>query len=117
MTRLQDQLEEDRALRNSARALFRKELSHVRREVTPQALGERAADRVGAKVDAASDDAVSFLRDHGGKIAAATGTVAAGVGLWLGRKPIIERLRSLFDGSGEADNATDGGTDKETDDE
>jgi len=117
MSRLREQLDEDRSLRDSARALFRKELSHVRRAVTPQALGERVADRVGTKVDAASDDAVSFVRDHGGAIAAAGGTLATGVGLWLARKPIIERLRGLFDGSGKADDATDGGSYKETDDE
>lgn len=117
MSRLGEQLEEDRALRDSARALFRKELSHVRKEVTPQALGERVANRVGAKVDAASDDAVSFVREHGGSIAAAGGTIVTGVGLWLARKPIAARLRALFDGSGKADGLANGATDKETDDE
>lgn len=117
MTSAREQLDEDRALRDSARALFRNGLSRVRSEVTPQALGERMADRIGEKVDAASDDAVSFVRDHGGAIAAAGGTIATGVGLWLARKPIAARLRTLFDGPGKADGAIDGGTDEEADDE
>ena len=32
-------MKEDRALRDSARALFRDELKHVRREATPGAIG------------------------------------------------------------------------------
>ena len=112
-----DQLDEDRTLRDSARALFRRELSHVRKEVTPQALGERVANRVGEKVDAASDGTLSFLRENGGALAAAGGTIVTGVGLWLARKPIAARLRTLFDGSGKADNLANGGTDKDTDDE
>lgn len=111
MSRMREQLDEDRALRDSARALFRKELSQVRNEVTPQALGERVADRIGQKVDAASDDAVSFVREHGGTVAAAGGTIATGMVLWLARKPIVARLRPLFNGK------ANGGIDKETDDE
>ena len=55
MTRVKEQLEEDRMLRDCARALFRNDLAHVRKEITPRALGERLADNVGAKIDAASD--------------------------------------------------------------
>jgi hypothetical protein len=105
-----EQLDEDRALRDSARSLFRKELSRVRREVTPQALGERIADNVGEKVDAASDKALGFARRRGGAIAAAGGAIAAAVGLWFARKPILERLR-------QAEDETDGGSDEEADDE
>ena len=35
MADLEQQMKEDRALRDSARALFRDELKHVRREATP----------------------------------------------------------------------------------
>lgn len=104
-----EQLEEDRALRNSARALFRNELSRVRKEVAPRALGERLADNVGEKIDAASDKALGFARRRGGAIAAAGGAIAAAVGLWFARKPLIERLRP----SG----AEDGNFDEEADDE
>jgi hypothetical protein len=111
MTRVKEQLEEDRMLRDSARALFRNDLAHVRKEITPRALGERLADKVGAKVDAASDGVVELVRRHGGTIAAGGGALAVSIGLWLARKPILERLRGKRDGT------TDGGSDKEADDE
>lgn len=96
MNRLERQLEEDRALRDSARALFRKELEHVRGEVKPDALGERLGDNIGRRVDAASDEAIAFAERHGGKVTAAAGALAAGVGLWLARKPILARLSRLL---------------------
>lgn len=104
-----EQVEEDRMLRDSARALFRTDLAHVRKEITPQALGARVADRIGAKVDAASDEAVDFVHRRGGAIATIGGALAASLGLWLARKPIIARLRGI--------GATDGDSDEEHDDE
>jgi hypothetical protein len=101
MSKLEQQLQEDRALRNAARKVFRKELDYVRMEVTPTALGERLADNVGRRVDTASDEAIEFAEQHGGKIAGAGGALAAGIGLWLARKPILARLAPLFS-NGEA---------------
>lgn len=95
-----EQLEKDRELRNSARALFRKELDHVRHEITPQALGERAADRIGEKVDAASDNAVGFARRRGGAVAAAGGAIATAVGLWFARKPLLGKLNEFRKSNG-----------------
>lgn len=96
MSDLGRQLREDRALRNAARKLFHNELAHVRHEVTPTALGERLADNVGQQIDAASDGAIDLAERHGGKFAAAGGALAAGIGLWLARKPILDRLAPLF---------------------
>jgi hypothetical protein len=117
MSRSAGQLEEDRALRNSARALFRKELAEVRQEVTPRALGERVADRVGRKVDAASDRATGFVSRHGGALAAAGGAIVTAAGLWFARKPILERVRPWFEGSGKPNRTANGGRDEEADDE
>jgi hypothetical protein len=114
MSRWRDRLEEDRALRDSAWALFRRELAHVRREVTPQALGERIAGRIGEKVEAVSDDAVDLVLEHRRAISGAAGAIAAGIGLWLARKPIMARLRPLFGGKDESDD-TDGTSDEEND--
>lgn len=120
MGRLDDQLEEDRALRDAAKRLFHNELKHVRKEITPTALGERLADNVGQRVDAASDGAIELAELHGGKIAATGGALAAGIGLWLARKPILAWLAPLFS-KGEASPADSGANevfaDEEADDE
>ena len=81
-------MKEDRALRDSARALFRDELKHVRREATPGAIGERIANRIGAKADAASDAAVDFAAGHGRMLAAVLAGVVAGASLWFAHKPL-----------------------------
>ncbi|WEK47097.1 MAG: hypothetical protein P0Y56_02085 [Candidatus Andeanibacterium colombiense] len=93
MADLEQQLKDDRALRNTARDLFRRELAHVRREARPGAIGERLANRVGAKADAASDAAVDFAGSHGRTITAAAIGALAAAGLWFARKPIAEKLR------------------------
>jgi hypothetical protein len=96
MSKLERQLVEDRALRNSARKMFRRELDHARNGMNPTALGERLGEDVGRRVDEASDGAIAFTERHGGKIAATGGALAAGIGLWLARKPILARLTPLF---------------------
>jgi len=120
MARLEQRLEEDRELRNAARKVFRNELEHARGEMTPTALGERVGDNVGRRIDAASDGAIEFAERNGGKIAAAGGAIAAGIGLWLARKPILARLAPLFS-KGEAsipEESVDGGfADEDADDE
>jgi len=95
MSKLRHQLDEDRSLRDSARELLRKEFDHVRRDVAPRALGERVADRVGERVDAASDKTIGFVRGHGGALAAAGAAIASAVGLWLARKPLFGRPRPV----------------------
>jgi hypothetical protein len=117
MSRLRRQLDEDRALRDSARAVFRKELAHVRQDIAPQALGERVADRVGERIDAASDDAIGFARKRGGAIAAAGGAIASAVGLWFGRKPLFSRIEAWFGHDNEIEQIADEVPDEDQDDE
>lgn len=107
MDKLDRQLAEDRALRDAAKRVFTGELAHVRQEVTPGALGERLGENIGRRIDAASDGAVEIAERHGGKFAAAGGAIAAGIGLWLARKPILARLAPLFS-QGEAETADKG---------
>jgi hypothetical protein len=103
MADLERQLEEDRALRNSARALFRKELGHVSREVRPGAIGERIANRVGEKADDVADAAVDFAEGHGKTVAAAVIGALAAAGLWFAREPIAEGLGGLLGNRNEND--------------
>lgn len=114
MSRRRDRLDEDRALRDSAWALFRRELGHVRREITPQALGERIAGQIGEKVEAVSDGAVDLVLEHRRAISRTGGAIAAAIGLWLAREPIMARLRPLFGEADESD-GTDGTSDEESD--
>lgn len=117
MPDLERQFEEDRALRNTARAVFRKELAHVRRETKPGAIGERIANSVGRKADEATDAAVDFADSHGKTIAAvAIGAVAA-AGLWFARGPITEAVQRVLGNRNEEDAGDDWDETEEYDDE
>jgi hypothetical protein len=96
MSKIDRQLEEDRALRNSARAVFKKELAHVRRETRPGAIGERIANRVGAKAEAASDAALSFTEDHRKTVTAGVVAAVTGAVLWFARGPISDGVAALL---------------------
>lgn len=114
---LERQFEEDRALRNSARAVFRKELAHLRRETRPGAIGERIANRIGAKADAATDDALEFAGSHSKTIAAALIGAVAAAGLWFARGPITETVERLLGNRNVDDAGADGDETEEDDDE
>lgn len=114
MSNLEDQLDEDRALRDEARGLFINELAHLRQGITPKAIGERIADRVGAKADSASDAALDLVETHGRTAAAALAAVASFGVLWLARKPIMAGISRLSAGSRQADN-NDGGKEGDED--
>jgi hypothetical protein len=116
MSKLRRQLEEDRALRDTARKLLRKEFDHVRRDVAPRALGERVADRVGEQLDAASDGAIAFATSRSGALAAAGGAIASAIGLWLARKPLFMRNDSQSpESAGELEDARGAELDEDQD--
>ncbi len=96
MTRLlETRLQEDRALRDAAREVFLVELAHARQEATPSAIGQRLANRIGAKADEASDTAIEFADRHGTTVLAALVATVSAAGLWLARKPILSGLARM----------------------
>lgn len=94
--RLEAQLQEDRALRDAAREVFFVELAHARQEATPAAIGQRLANRIGARADEASDAAIEFADRHGTTVLAALVAAASAAGLWLARKPILSGLARMM---------------------
>jgi hypothetical protein len=115
MSNPEDQLEQDRALRDEARELFIGGLAQLRQDMTPRAIGERIADRVGAKADSASDAAFDLVETHGRTAAAALAVAASAGVLWLARKPILAGVSRLT-GRRLADN-NDGGVEGDEDNE
>lgn len=112
MTKLLQQLEEDRQLRNSARSLLLNELEYAKREYAPSAIGQRFAAKVGGKISEAGEQTGEFARRNGPKAAIAAVTAAGALGLWMMRKPILSALaeqaerikRTLQEGDDEANN-------------
>jgi len=92
MSRLDERLAEDRALRDAALALFKADLAFIRTDIREKGLGARLADRLGEGTRDMVDDAVDYAEAHGGKVAA--GAIAAI--LWLARGPIMDAIGRLL---------------------
>ena len=102
MNALERRMEEDRRLRNEAKALLREELGHAKGKVAPSALRDRLAETIGNKAVALGEQLGDLAERHGRKIAIAGLAAAGATGVWLARQPILSgfsALASRFRGS------------------
>lgn len=97
MSGIDEQLAEDRALRDSARRLFKSDLSFVKSDLKGRNVGLRLTDRLGEGTADMLDDAAGFAGAHRGKLA--LGLLVAG--LFLGRNRIIDGIAQLLFGDEE----------------
>lgn len=95
MNDMDQQLEQDRELRNAARTLFFREMDHVKDEYSPGKLGSRMASKVGGGVESAGEMTGELVRGSSGKAIAAAAAVAGAAVLWFGRKPLQSGLAAL----------------------
>lgn len=91
MSALDDQLAEDRALRDAALALFKADLALVRADLAERGVGGRIADRIGDSALEVLDEAADFAEENKGKVAAGIAAIA----LWFARGPILDGLGAL----------------------
>lgn len=109
MSKLQRQLDEDRAMRDTARDLFKGDVSLIRSELDHKSVSARLASRVGTGAAELIDDAAGFAEANPGKLAlgagAALGVGAAALALWLAREPILNTLSGFL---GQDDESGDG---------
>lgn len=92
MSKLLQQLQEDRQLRNSARTLLRNEVEYAKREYAPSAIGRRIAGKVGGKISEAGEQTGDFARRNGATAGIAALAAAGVLGLWLMRKQIFSAI-------------------------
>lgn len=88
MSKLEEQFLEDRALRDSARAVLLADIEHARTSLTPKAVSERVTGRIGDGAKDVLEVAKTQADDNRGIIAILIGAVL----LWLARGPILEIL-------------------------
>ncbi|ANY20641.1 hypothetical protein A6F68_02139 [Tsuneonella dongtanensis] len=85
---LEQQLREDRALRDAARVLFDADLAHLRASLAGKSISSRIVDRIGEGASEALDEAMEVADNNKGIIA----TLIAAIVLWFARHPIIDLL-------------------------
>ena len=96
MSALERQLAEDRAVRDSARAVFDARMAEVRRELGERSIPQRAADEAQSRAMSAAGE-----ENEGMAVAEESKWVLVGTGLailaWLLRGPLIASARKAGD--------------------
>ena len=109
MTPLERQFVEDRAMRDSAKALFSADVAQVRSDLANRGVGERIGARIGEGAVDMADEALEMAGDNKGVIGAALGALL----LYLFRNPLIDWLFGDDEGvSDEGRDAHDDGWDE-----
>ena len=85
---LEQQLREDRALRNAARALFEADIAHLRASLAGKSISTRIVERIGEGAAEVLDEAIEVADNNKGVIA----TLVAAIILWFARNPLIELI-------------------------
>ena len=88
MSRLEDQLNEYRELRDASRKVLMADIEHARATFSKEDLASRYLGRVGDGAKDVFEVAKVNAVDHRGIIAILLGAIA----LWLGREPILNAL-------------------------
>lgn len=93
MSTLERQLAEDRAVRDSARAVFDARMAEVRRELGERSIPQRAADEAKSRAISAAEEGMAVAEE--------SKWVLVGTGLailaWLLRGPLIASARKAGD--------------------
>jgi hypothetical protein len=98
MSPLEEQLREDRALRDAAKAVLLADIEHARTILTPKGVADRVGGRIGDGAKDVFETAKAHADDNRGILAALIGAVL----LWIAREPIMELL-GLADAAEDAD--------------
>ena len=88
MSPLEQRFEEDRRLRDAARAVLLADIDHARTSLSAKGVASRVGTRIGDGAIDVFETAREQASDHRGIIAALIGAVL----LWLGREPILAAL-------------------------
>ncbi len=86
MSDLEQQFREDRALRNSALALLKADVTHLKTSLSGKGLAERTVSRITTGAKDTLDQASEKAGDKVGILAALIGAIA----LWFAREPILD---------------------------
>lgn len=92
MTKLHQSFQEDRQLRDSARAVLISNIAHARTSFSAKGVADRVGGRIGDGAKDVFEVAKTHSGDKGGIIAGIIAGLIGGVLLFLTREPILELL-------------------------
>lgn len=101
MTPMERQFVEDRAMRDSAKALFEADIAQVRGDLAARGVGERIGARIGEGAVDMADEALELAGENKGTLSAAVAALL----LYVFRNPLIEWLFGEDDGDFDEEDA------------
>ncbi len=87
---IDNQLRQDRAIRDGAKAVFMQDYRHLREDLAEKGVGSRLFDRAAIGASDVFDEAVEVANNNRGVLYA----LLAAVGLWFARNPILSIFSS-----------------------
>lgn len=94
MADAKQQLREDRAIRDAARALVKADIAHLKHDLSGKSLGDRLFGSVGEGAKDVLERAGEAADNNRGVLAALVGAVV----LWFARNPIMELFADETEG-------------------
>ena len=88
MSKLDQRFEEDRKMRDTARAVLMDDIAHARVNFSPKGVADRTVGRVGDGAKDVYEVGKIHFNDNRGIVAIVIGLLL----VWLGREPIMEAL-------------------------
>lgn len=107
MADLEQQLLEDRALRNAAKNLVSNDLGHLKNGMGQKGLGNRVASRAKDGAADIAEKSADFADSHRGQLGAGIALAVVGVVGWLFRDQLADLISDLIDDKGPLEEAAE----------
>lgn len=107
MADIEQQLREDRAMRNAAKGLVKSSIDNVKGDMAQRGFGARVASRAKDGAAQIADDSADFVRSHGNQVG--TGLVIGALALvgWMFRDRIADAVNDVLNQDEDTEGAPD----------
>ncbi len=95
MADIEQQLREDRAMRNAAKGLVKNSIDNVKGDMAQRGFGARVAARAKDGAAQIADDSVDFVRNHGSQVGAGLVFGALALVGWVFRERIADAIYDI----------------------
>jgi hypothetical protein len=107
MADLEQQLQEDRTLRDAAKGLLKSDLGFVKNGMAQKGLGARVASRAKDGAAEIAENTAGFADDHRAQIGTGIAVAALAVAGWLFRDQLADAIYDLLHDKGLLEEAAD----------
>lgn len=115
MADIEQQMREDRALRNAAKQLVSNGIGHIKGDMSQKGLGARILGRAKDGAAEIADNSSDFAKSNSLKVGGGIALGILALGGWMFRDQIADAIANLMDGEDEHEGEFAGLTENDTD--